>query len=113
VENVPFEPWMPEAIRLQPRACRVRYLVELQREQCIYCASGTRTVTIWATLTGRGEQVAWCAHCFNAECDHVELEVTHEQRFAQMAALAAQGKVSPRWEAARPAVADLERRGLI
>jgi hypothetical protein len=104
---------LAEAVQLLPTRGRVRYLLEARRERCPYCSRGTRTVSIWATPRGWGEHVAWCGHCFNATCERMTLGENHRLRHEQVLSAVAQGRVSGPWRAARPAVEDLERRGLL
>jgi hypothetical protein len=61
---------------------------------------------------GKAEEVAWCGHCFNATCHGVILDEEHRRRYRVVRVAVAEGRVSEPWPAARPAVEDLERRGL-
>ncbi|HTE20999.1 MAG TPA: hypothetical protein VK689_21750 [Armatimonadota bacterium] len=105
--------WLREAVRFRPLSGAIRYLVQVRREPCTHCPRGTRTVSIWVTARGRAEQVAWCHLCFNAVCEPVPLEDEHRTRYAIVRAAVSEGRVSPPWQAARPALDDLERRGLL
>jgi hypothetical protein len=113
VQDFSRDPWIEEPIQVRPTTGRIRYLILVQRDRCCYCDTGTRTISIWATSQGRAEAVAWCGHCFNATCEPVTLDEEHRRRYEAVRAAVAQGKVSPPWAAARPALEDLERRGLL
>lgn len=102
-----------EIIVLRPATGRQLYLIEARREPCIHCSTGTRTVSVWAFSAARGEEVAWCRHCFNAECDPLPLTEGQRSRYAQIRAAITQGRSPSTWDAVRPALEDLERRGLL
>jgi hypothetical protein len=104
---------MDEAVQLCLPAKRVRYLLHVKRERCSYCDTGTRTTSVWATATGRAETVSWCGHCFNAVCEPVKMDEEHQVRYQLVRAAVTEGRVSAPWRAARPALEDLERRGLL
>jgi hypothetical protein len=107
------EPWVSEAVQLRPNSGRTRYLIDVQRQKCVHCGTGVRVSTLWATAQGRGEEVAWCGHCFNAICEPAPLDDAHRTRHQRVLAAVKQGRVSPVWRAVRPALEDLERRGLL
>jgi hypothetical protein len=102
-----------EVVLLQLPARRVRYLLQVVQEACQDCATGTRTVSVWVTARGTAEAVAWCAHCFNATCKRVPFPEGQEERLEWIRVAVQEGRVSRPWRAARPAVEDLERRGLL
>ncbi len=108
-----WDGWMQEAVRFRPLSGTTRYLVQVRREPCAECPRGTRTVSIWVTARGQAEQLEWCHHCFNATCEPVPLDEEHRSRYAIVRAAVSEGRVSPPWQAARPALDDLERRGLL
>ena len=105
--------WLSEAVLLRLPSGRLRYLIQIHYEQCNHCSTGTRIVSIWASLRGRCEAVAWCGHCFNAICEPVPADDERRRRFRLVQSAISQGRVSPAWHAARPAVEDLRNRGLI
>lgn len=111
--NVSHDPWMEEAVQLRLPAKRVRYLLHVKRERCCFCDTGIRTTSVWVTAAGRGETVAWCGHCFNAVCEPVKLDDEHLQRYQLVQVAVTEGRISAPWRAARPALEDLERRGLL
>ena len=97
---------------MRPAAGRTRYLLRAHREACAYCSTGTRTVSLWATSPGKAEEVAWCGHCFNATCETVPLDEEHLERFQSVRETVTRGKAPRTWAAVRPALEDLERRGV-
>lgn len=102
-----------EVVQFRPPTGRARYLLRVFRSPCGECGTGTRTLSLWVTETGRGETVAWCSHCFNAVCERVQLRDEDRVRFRALQAAVSRGHVSRPWEAVRPALEDLERRGLL
>lgn len=105
--------WQQEIVAIRHRRGHPRYLITVVREPCPKCATGTRTRSTWATLTGVGEEVAWCAHCFNATCRPADLGPEDHERLLDLRASVG-ARPNPRlWEAVRPALEDLERRGLL
>jgi len=112
VEQLAKEPWLEEAIRLELPTGRIRYLLTVHREPCNHCHTGQRISSVWATTARQAEVVEWCGHCFNAVCESLPLDADQMARFAAVRAMASAGKVSRKWHAARPALEDLERRGL-
>jgi hypothetical protein len=113
VFETPHEDWLTEAVQLHPLRGGVRYLLQVHRERCDCCGSGTRTVSFWATARGSGEAVTWCGHCFNATCQRVSLDEPLRVRYKAVRQAVSRGRVSAPWQAARPALEDLERRGLL
>ncbi len=111
MEDVCPDGWLREVVRLKPPAGQVRFLLRVQRRRCEFCASGTRTVSLWATHPRRGERVEWCGHCFNAECEPVALDAEQRHRYQALRAEATRG--ARLWPAVRPALEDLERRGVL
>jgi hypothetical protein len=107
------EVWLTEAVLLQLPSGGLRYLIQVHQEPCTHCSTGTRVVSIWASIRGRCESVTWCGHCFNAVCEWVPADDERRRRFQLVQAAISDGRVSPVWRAARPAVEDLQNRGLI
>jgi len=102
-----------EAVLLYLPSGRARYLIQVVQEPCEDCDSGTRVNSIWVSAKGQGEVVAWCSHCFNATCEPVTMDDERRERLASVRMAVEAGRVSGAWRAARPAVEDLQRRGLI
>ena len=113
MEQTVKEPWLEEAVQLELPTGRVRYLLSVHREPCPHCKTGTRVSSVWATTARQAEIVEWCGHCFNAVCEALPLDAEQVARFAAVRAVVSSGKVSRKWHAARPALEDLERRGLL
>jgi hypothetical protein len=110
VDEPSFEPWLRQAVRVRPSAGGCRYLVRVRFEPCTCCSTGTRVVSTWVCELGNAEAVAWCSHCFNATCDPVPAD---DDLHARLAVARAAADHSVLWSAARPALEDLERRGLL
>lgn len=106
-------PWHNEAVQLILGTGRTRYLLDVERKACEHCRSGTRTVSIWVSERGRAEAVAWCGRCFNATCTAIALSAERRHQIQEVKSAVSEGRVSPPWRAARLALEDLERRGLL
>ena len=113
MEDLSSESWIQEVVRLRPLTGRIRYLVHVHRERCGNCSTGTRTVSIWAATRGKGETITWCSHCFDATCETIVLAEEHQDRYQTALSVEAREGASQPWTAVRPAVEDLERRGLL
>ena len=107
------EGWKSEVIAIRPRRGQPRFLVSVRKETSPYCASGVRTLSVWSTLSGTIEEVAWCAHCFNATCGAAALDPDAHYRLATLRRDLADQPLPRYWDAVRPALEDLERRGLL
>jgi hypothetical protein len=107
------EGWKAEVIALQPPRGQARYLVAVWKERCPSCSRGVRTLSVWGTLAGLTEEVAWCAHCFNATCQPVPPGAAALQQLHLLRQVVDAGPAPLPWPAARPALEDLERRGLL
>jgi len=107
------EGWKQEVVALRPCRGLRRFLVSVRKERCPDCGSGVRTVSVWSTVKEFAEQVAWCAHCFNATCRRVQLEPAERQRCHSVRDAVYANSTAACWEAVRPALEDLERRGLL
>jgi hypothetical protein len=105
-------PWLREPVRLLASG-QTRYLLDVRRERCPHCATGTRVTSLWVCGKGKGESVAWCGHCFNAVCRSAPLNAPLRDRFRLMQTQLEQPGSGVVWPAARPALEDLERRGLL
>jgi hypothetical protein len=107
------EPATREFVLLSPAYGPTGYLLWAHREQCAYCGTGERLVSLWAMSEREGEEVAWCRHCFNATCDDLSLNEAQREQFEEVRAALSQGRSARTWGAVRPALEDLERRGLL
>lgn len=103
----------PEVVSVRLPSGRLRYLYEAYHEACGDCHTGTRTVSVWVSARGNGESIAWCRHCFNATCQPTRLGAQHRSRWAAVIEAASAGPLTPPYPAVRPALEDLERRGLL
>ncbi len=105
--------WKSELVAVRPPSGRDRFLLAVQKEACPYCGTGVRTISIWSTAKGFAEQIAWCGHCFNATCRQVSLPVEQRRRCAGLEDALGHQPTPVYYDAARPALEDLERRGLL
>ncbi len=92
---------------------RARYLLAARRVECGHCRTGTRFSSVWASASRQAEVVEWCGHCFNAVCEVLPLDPEHRERLSAVLTALSEGTISRKWSAARPALEDLERRGLL
>lgn len=109
----PDLPWLREPVQLRLLTGSYRYLLDVRRERCPHCTTGTRVFSLWVCGRGRGEAVSWCGHCFNAVCEKADLDSGLKQRFHLIRAALDRGDAPRTWAAIRPALEDLERRGLL
>jgi hypothetical protein len=107
------EGWKESVVAMRPERGLRRFLMAVRKEACPACGSGVRTVSIWSTLQELAEEVAWCAHCFNATCRRVPLEPAERQRCHSLRVAVRDNPAATCWKAVRPALEDLERRGLL
>lgn len=104
---------MREVVAMRPATGQARFLVTVRKEPCGACRRGVRTISVWSTLRQHAEEVAWCEHCFNATCRRVQLRAEEQQRFTALRSGVAAPPPGSCWNAVRPALEDLERRGLL
>lgn len=102
-----------EAVLLQHPSGGASYLIQVDQAPCEECNSGIRVTSVWVSAQGHAETVGWCSHCFNAACEPIALDDERRERAARVQTAVAAGRVSQVWRAARPAVEDLRRRGLL
>ena len=105
--------WKECVVALRPTRGLRRFLIAVRKELCPACGSGVRTVSTWSTLQALAEEVAWCAHCFNATCRRVPLGPDERQQVHSLRDAVRDHPPAPCWKAVRPALEDLERRGLL
>lgn len=104
-------PWLLEPVQLRLHSGHLRYLLEVRKEPCCDCGSGTRIITFWACRRGQGEVVSWCGYCFNAMCQSAPLDTDQKQRFKLIRGALTRGGERKVWPAVRPALEELARRG--
>jgi hypothetical protein len=105
--------WKEYVVTTKTLAGQLLFLVSVRKEECELCRYGTRVVTIWSTSGGETQLIYWCTSCFNADCFPYELD---DPGARGLKALREPVSGQPRIESAngaRPAIEDLERRGLI
>jgi hypothetical protein len=105
--------WTQTVVATRSPAGKVFLLLTLRKAACEACRFGVRFDTTWAARCGETVRITWCRSCFNADCEPAELDRRLRPVLRRMAArLDAEPGVRA-WEGARPAVEDLERRGLV
>lgn len=105
--------WQQHVVATRTRTGHVFVLLGVRKSTCEVCRYGEHFETTWGSTTGEANRITWCRSCFNAECTGAELE-DHLQPFWDQRVSDLSGKQSPDyWNGARPAIDDLERRGLI
>ena len=113
MEELSDLPWLREPVQLRLLSGHRRVLIDVRREPCRDCGTGVRFTSVWACTRGRGEVVSWCGHCFNAICEAARLDGGQLERFQRVRGSLARGQSCRTWPAVRPALEDLERRGLL
>jgi hypothetical protein len=111
--DLPVRPdWQAQVVATKTPAGPVYVLIDLEKASCEDCRYGIRFDTVWASGAGEGMRMAWCESCFNAHTERVELDEPH-RALAQVAHQSVPPSEVHCWNGARPAVEDLERRGLL
>jgi hypothetical protein len=102
--------WREYIVTTKTLTGQVLYLASVRKEECELCRYGTRVITIWRTKAGETQLIYWCTSCFNADCFPIEPDdpVATDLRPVPEVSSPAES-----WNGARPAIEDLERRGLI
>jgi len=113
IQESETDAWLRDAVLLRLPSGRTCYLIQVDHERCDQCTTGTRVVSIWASVRGHCEAVAWCGHCFNATCEPVLTDDERRRRLRLVKVAISAGRVSRTWHGARPAVEDLRNRGFI
>lgn len=91
----------------------IQVLLGVRKERCECCGYGTRIDTVWATHQGEAQRISWCQSCFNAECAEVDLDSREQRACREMVGSLALRPPARTWPCARPAIEDLEARGLV
>ena len=104
--------WQRHLVATRAPSGAVYLLLCLRRHTCDDCRGGIRFETLWAGLDGEALRIGWCRRCFGATCARIELDEELRPLWRDRAARFAAEPI-PCWNGARPAVEDLERRGLL
>lgn len=105
--------WKEYVVTTKTLSGALLYLVGVRKEACELCRYGTRVLTTWSTAAGESQLIYWCTSCFNADCFPIELDEAEAERLKRIAAPSCSQPHLGSWHGARPAIEDLERRGLI
>lgn len=103
---------MPHPVVTHNRA-GTQLLLGVRKEECSCCGYGTRIDTLWASAEGEANRISWCQSCFNAECDAVELSERQRRACRALVRKVVLDPPARTWSCARPAIEDLEARGLV
>jgi hypothetical protein len=88
-------------------------LLAIRKTECEECGYGVEFDTLWGSTLGEAHRITWCASCFNALCERVELDEGQRSACYALVKHIAAHPPATYWCSARPAVEDLERRGLV
>jgi hypothetical protein len=104
--------WAGRVVAIRNRG-GVQVLLGLRKCDCEHCSYGVRVETVWAGVTGEATRMSWCGTCFNADCAAIELDERQSQACRRLALELTSQPSAKIWSCARPAIADLEARGMI
>lgn len=102
--------WREHVVTTKTLTGQVLYLSSVRKEECELCRYGTRVITIWRTRAGEAQLIYWCSSCFNADCFPIEPD---DAEANELRPIPEHGAPIESWNGARPAIEDLERRGLV
>jgi hypothetical protein len=105
--------WRELVVTTKTISGQVLILVDVRKEECEICRYGTRVLTTWSTPSGETQLIYWCTSCFNADCFPIEPDEGAENRLHDLTEQVCSDHLAKSWNGARPAIEDLERRGLI
>lgn len=105
--------WRRTLVTTRTSSGQILILYSVAKRTCDLCPHGTETVTLWIAPTGKAERIVWCSSCFNARCEPVDARQLDRRRATWLQKQALAAPVLHPWSAARLAVEDLERRGLL
>ena len=104
--------WQECVVATRTRLGHVYVLLGVRKTLCDNCGSGVHVETVWGSTTGDVNRLTWCRSCFNAEFERAEPDADQEL-LRQSLVEKLTGEEIDYWPGARPALDDLERRGLI
>jgi hypothetical protein len=105
--------WQNQIIATRTSCGRIFLLLGLRKETCPHCRYGIHFDTTWGSPQGEIHRISWCKSCFNAECAHEQLRGKQRAHWKHLVQLASREPILNCWSSARPAIEDLEHRGLI
>ena len=104
--------WQHGVVATRNRA-GVCVLLGIRKRRCDCCEYGIEVETLWGSTLGEAHLISWCASCFSAECEQAELDEGQRSACRALVERIALQPPATYWCSARPAVEDLERRGLV
>jgi hypothetical protein len=107
------EAWQEHVVATRTLAGQVLYLVEVRKQECESCRYGTEVITAWSTASGETQRMSWCTSCFNATCLPTEPDERMQERMRRLRHKLSREESPRPWNGAKPAIEDLERRGLV
>jgi hypothetical protein len=112
-EEIPVRSgWRRHAVATRTSGGHVYLLLAIRKNMCDRCRYGVRVHTTWGAPTGDVNLITWCSSCFNADCTRGALDAAVRPRWRRMIDRAG-AEAHNSYHAARPAIEDLERRGLV
>ena len=91
----------------------IQVLLGIRKSRCEICGHGIHFDTLWGSSIGEGQRITWCGSCFNAECSRAEIDETARHQCRDLVESIDSQPPATYWSCARPAIEDLERRGLV
>jgi hypothetical protein len=103
--------WQEQVVATRTRLGQVYLLLDVRKTPCPNCGYGVHVETTWGSTTGDANRLTWCSSCFNAHCEGAELSEGQQHLWQSLV----QGLPErlDYWAGARPAIEELERRGLV
>src|SRR5438093_8316604 len=105
--------WQEHVVATRTLAGQILYLVEVRKQECETCRYGTQVISTWSTSSGETQRITWCTSCFNADCLPTEPDERMLDRLRRLSHRASRETDLTYWNGAKPAIEDLERRGLV
>ena len=105
--------WQHDVVATRSPSGQVYLLLAVRKCTCEHCRYGVHFDTLWGSTTGEGLRLAWCGSCFNADYGPADLDEGLQGFWHGLVRRFDDGHVEHCWNAARPAIEDLERRGLV
>lgn len=105
--------WRDQVVATKTSRGHVHLLLSIRKVTCEDCGIGIRFETLWCSPVDEPHRLSWCSTCFDAF--RVDLELCDElkQRSTALLDHHTRGLDVPYWSSARPAIEDLEKRGLL
>lgn len=88
-------------------------LARIRKLTCDFCGYGIRFETTWCSTRGEVNEIVWCNRCFNAEMHPREMDDSLRARWIVLMRRLPERSEEHAWSCIRPAIEDLERRGLL